>query len=173
MPKKKSLQKPDKLEGYDQLLADIRSIIDKGLGRAYQAVDNIRVQTYWQIGERVVREELKHKDRADYGKRLIDQLARDLNFSRTTMFAIVQFHRTYPIVQAVLGQLSWSHFFALIRLENPEERKFYEVQVVRNRWSSRELEKRMKQKEYDKARKRGKIDLSLQTITCTRRDFQR
>ncbi|MDI6794561.1 MAG: hypothetical protein QME81_17120, partial [bacterium] len=62
----KSKQQPERLEGYDQLLAEIKSIFQKGLTKAYKAVDNIRVQTYWQIGERIVREELKHKERADY-----------------------------------------------------------------------------------------------------------
>ena len=88
MPNKKTVQKMQKMEGYDQLLSDIRSILDKGLGRAYQAVDNIRVQMYWQIGERIVREELKHKDRAKYGKRVVEYLAQDLKLSRALMFEI-------------------------------------------------------------------------------------
>src|SRR3990167_2459982 len=161
MAKKKSLQKSEKLEGYAHLLAEVRSILDKGLVKTYQAVDNIRVQTYWQVGERIFREELKHKDRADYGKRIVQQLAQDLGFSRTTMFAIVQFYHCYPIVQALLGQLSWSHFFALIRIANPKERRFYEVQIIKNSWSSLELEKRMKNKEYEKAIKVGKVSLTL------------
>ncbi len=44
---------------YQNLLQEIRSILDKGLYQAYKAVDNIRVQAYWQIGERIVREELR------------------------------------------------------------------------------------------------------------------
>ncbi|MBI4687334.1 MAG: hypothetical protein HY756_06095 [Nitrospirae bacterium] len=39
------------LESYSALLTDIRALIKQAQGRAYQAVDNIRVQTYWQIGE--------------------------------------------------------------------------------------------------------------------------
>ena len=49
---------------YQSLLAELKSIIAKGQFGAYQAVDNIRVQTYWQLGERIIREELKQKDRA-------------------------------------------------------------------------------------------------------------
>ena len=100
----KSAKLPEKLDGYEDLLRDIRSILEKGLSRAYQAVDNIRVQTYWQIGERVVREELIHKERADYGKRVIERLAVDLNFSRRLIFEIVQFYRAYPIVHALRAQ---------------------------------------------------------------------
>ena len=62
MPKKtssKGLVARDK--DYQNLLSDLKSIITKGQYKAYKAVDNIRVQTYWQLGERVVREELKQK----------------------------------------------------------------------------------------------------------------
>ena len=50
---------------YQSLLQELQSILSKGLYKAYKAVDNIKVQTYWQLGERIVREELAHKERAD------------------------------------------------------------------------------------------------------------
>lgn len=148
---------PTNLQGYDDLLRDIRSILKKGLYTAYQAVDNIKVQAYWQIGERIVREELAHKERADYGKQIIERLAKDLEFSRRLMFEIVQFYRTYPIVHAVRAQLSWTHYRFLSTIQNPEERNFYEIQTIRNSWSYRELEKRIKANEYQKAKKKGEI----------------
>lgn len=83
MPKKTSsrnLVVRDK--DYKSLLAELKSIIAKGQYQAYKAVDNIRVETYWQLGERIVREELKQQDRADYGKYLIDNLAVDLKIPR-------------------------------------------------------------------------------------------
>jgi len=45
---------------YKNLLQELKDILAKGQYAAYKAVDNIRVQTYWQMGERIVREELKH-----------------------------------------------------------------------------------------------------------------
>ena len=48
----------------------------------YKAVDNIKVQTYWQLCEGIVREELKHKERADYGLYLINNLDLDLNIPK-------------------------------------------------------------------------------------------
>jgi hypothetical protein len=50
---------------YQNLVSELKSLLSKGLYQAYKAVDNTRVQTYWQLGERVVREELKYKDRAE------------------------------------------------------------------------------------------------------------
>ena len=95
---------PEKLEGYSQLLDDVKSILKRGLYKAYQAVDNLKVQTYWQIGERIVREELKYKERADYGRYILKQLAGDLRVNRSDLFSMVQFYRIYPIVHALSGQ---------------------------------------------------------------------
>ena len=149
------------IKGYNTVLDDIRSILDKGLSRAYQAVDNIKVQTYWQIGERIAREELKHTDRAEYGRQIIESLAKDIGFSRRVLFEILQFYRTYPIVQTVSAQLSWSHFVELIKLKSDEQRRFYEVQTIKNAWSIRDLRNKIKKDEYNKLKKAGKIDLSL------------
>ena len=78
-------------------LQEIKGILDSGLHQAYKAVDNIKVQTYWQIGERIVREELKYKDRADYGVFLIENLSNDLDFRKRRLQEIIQFVRLYPI----------------------------------------------------------------------------
>lgn len=145
------------LEGYNDLLRDIQSILQKGLSKAYQAVDNLKVQTYWQVGERVVREELAHKDRADYGKYLIDKLSVDLGFRRDELFRIIQFYRTYPIVVTVSRQLSWSHYLELITIKKDEERQFYEAQSIRNSWSVRELRDKIKNNEYKTAKKEGQV----------------
>ncbi|MGB3477816.1 MAG: hypothetical protein WBB67_01505 [bacterium] len=42
-----------KLEDYNEILKDIHSLLERTKYQAYKAVDNIRVQTYWQIGERI------------------------------------------------------------------------------------------------------------------------
>ena len=36
---------------YQGLLHELQSVIPKGQYAAYKAVDNIKVQTYWQLGE--------------------------------------------------------------------------------------------------------------------------
>ncbi len=109
---------------YSFLLNDVRSIIDQGLSKAYKAVDNLKVQTYWQIGERVVREELNHKDRAGYGKNIIEKLSRDLNIDRRLFYRIVRFYRLYPIVVTVSPQLSWSHYEVLTSISSPNLNKY-------------------------------------------------
>ncbi|GHU06802.1 hypothetical protein AGMMS50225_02720 [Betaproteobacteria bacterium] len=40
-------------------------------------------------------------------------------------------------------QLSWSHYRSLMRVTNPEARRFYEEEAVRANWSRRELERQI------------------------------
>lgn len=129
---------------YQNLLQEIKSIISKGQFQAYKAVDNIKVQTYWQVGERIVREELKHKDRADYGQFLINKLTVDLGLGRRLLYEITKFYRVYPIVHAVCAQLSWSHYGILIEIDNDKQRSFYQNKAVLHSWSVRELKKQIK-----------------------------
>jgi predicted nuclease of restriction endonuclease-like (RecB) superfamily len=133
---------------YKNLVNELQGILDKGLYTAYKAVDNIKVQTYWQIGERIVREELKHKNRADYGVYLVKKLVVDLGIKRDQLFRIIQFYRIYPIVGAVHRQLSWYHYLELIKVDTEKERKFYEQKVIQNSWSYRKLKEQIKNTLY-------------------------
>jgi hypothetical protein len=117
---------------FQNLLQELKSLISKGQYTAYKAVDNIKVQTYWQIGERIVREEMKNKDRADYGKYLITFLSDDLGIEIKLLYRIVTFYRIYPIVASVMRQLSWTHYYALIDIDNDRKRSFYKNKTIIN-----------------------------------------
>ena len=157
--KKQELEKKRRegLEGYTEILQDIKSLLEKAKYRAYKAVDNLRVQTYWQIGERIVRGELQHRERADYGERVIERLASDLDIAKRNVHNIVRLYRVYPIVQTVSAQLSWSHFVVLIYLNNKEERLFYEQQTIQNAWSVRELRRQIRSNLYERMEIKGEV----------------
>ncbi len=145
------------LDDYEGILEDVRGLIDRAKYQAYKAVDNIRVQTYWQIGERIVWAELDHKERADYGKYLIERLAGDIGFQRSVLYRIVQFYKAYPIVAALRQQLSWTHYRILITIEEDKVRAFYENLTIQNSWSSRELKEQIRLDLYSKTIKKGKL----------------
>ncbi len=116
--------------------------------RLYPAACGDWVFDFQEVGERIVREELQHKERAEYGKKAIEKLAKDLMISRRLIFDIVNFYRAYQIVHTLCAQLSWSHYRLLSEIKN-------------NMWSKRELERRIKNREYEKARKKGYIVVQL------------
>jgi len=143
------------LPEYDALLREVRGLLETSRNRAYQAVDNIKVQAYWQVGERIVRAELEHKERADYGKRVVERLARDLRMARRLLFEIVQFYRTYPLMHTLRAELSWSQYGVLMRVGDARARAFYEGQAVRNGWSVRDLEEQVRSDLYARSVREG------------------
>jgi len=62
----------------DNVISDIKSIINSAKEKAIRAVDTERVLMYWHIGQRIFLEEQEGKDRADYGKYIVKQIAYSL-----------------------------------------------------------------------------------------------
>lgn len=60
--------------------------------------------------------------------------------------------------------LSWSHYLKLMRIENLEERRFYEIEATNNHWSLRELERQYDSSLYERLAlsrdKQGVLELS-------------
>jgi len=93
---------------------------------------------------------MRNKARADYGEYLINNLALDLKIEKRLMFRIVKFYKLYPIVASLMPQLSWTHYYQLISIENDKERKFYEQKIIINSWSVRELARQINSRLYQK-----------------------
>lgn len=91
----------------DKLFDDIRGIIEQGRGRAYAAVNQIAVLTYWHIGRRIVEEEQHGKARAQYGTRLIKTLAEQLmpkygnTFNKRNLDYFRQFYSCFDNLEIV------------------------------------------------------------------------
>ncbi|WP_338846753.1 PDDEXK nuclease domain-containing protein [Massilia sp. W12] len=132
---------------YDSLLARIDAVATRGRVQAVQAVNRELLATYWQIGQHIVEFEQAGQQRADYGKALITQLARDLRlrhgkgFSRSNLIYMRQLYLQYPISQMPSDFLSWSHFVELLKIDDALERSFYEKQAIAERWSVAELKR--------------------------------
>jgi len=60
------------------IIADIKAIIAQSKDNAIRAVDHQRTLMYWHIGKRILEEEQKGKDRADYRTYLIKYLSEQL-----------------------------------------------------------------------------------------------
>lgn len=97
----------------------------------------------------IVQEEQNGKARAEYGKRILKELSQKLTkefgkgFSHRNIEQMRQFYLTYSKTQTVFAkfQLSWSHYLMLMRINNENERKFYEIESSENNWSLRELQR--------------------------------
>jgi predicted nuclease of restriction endonuclease-like (RecB) superfamily len=125
----------------------ICSILENARGNVARVINSEMVVAYWHIGREIVEEEQRGKSRADYGKKLLEGLAGRLSdgfgkgFDVSNLWNMRQFYQTYPILDTVCRELSWSHYRILMRVEKPEARSFYEIECAKNNWSVRELDR--------------------------------
>lgn len=135
---------------YEHLLIKISETYVSGQVKATQAVNIHLLETYWQIGQHIVEFEQGGTTKAEYGKALITNLAKDLSllhgkgFSRSNVVYMRLLYLRYPISQKPSHQLSWSHFVELLKIEDNLERKFYENQAIAERWSVPQLKRQKK-----------------------------
>lgn len=58
--------------------------------------------------------------------------------------------------------LSWSHYLILMRIENPDERRFYEIEATQQNWSERQLKRQYHASLYERlALSRNKEEVIL------------
>jgi predicted nuclease of restriction endonuclease-like (RecB) superfamily len=137
----------DLIDSYQQLIDHIGECLVQGQQRAFEQVNTLLVETYWQIGQYIVEFEQKGNERAEYGSRLLTQLSRDLKtaygkgFSRRNVLDMRRFYVSYPKWQMVSAKLGWSHYTELLAISDDLARSFYEQQCIRDRWSVRELKR--------------------------------
>ena len=121
------------------LILDIKHLIASARQTPIRSVDFQRTVLYWHIGERVFNEEQEGKERANYGEYLIKYLSEELQpefgsgFSYRNLVWYRQFYRTFPIVNSLRSQLSWTHYRVLLRIENEDKRNYYIAETVKNK----------------------------------------
>jgi len=135
---------------------EIKSLIAGAKANAVRAVDYQRTLLYWHIGERIFNEEQQGKDRADYGNYLIKYLSEQLQpefgsgFSYRNLHWYRQFYRTFPIVNSLRSQLSWTHYRILLRIDNEDKREYYIAETVKNNWSVRQMERQINSQLFER-----------------------
>lgn len=99
---------------YEHLINSVGVLLEKARKETYVQVNRILVHTYWEIGKNIVEYEQKGKEKAEYGTRLFEKLAKDLKekygkgFSRSNVIYMRLFYLKYPKSQTPSDQLSWS-----------------------------------------------------------------
>lgn len=157
----------------NNFFGNVVEILENAKKQATAAVNLSMVYAYFEIGRMIVEEEQHGENRAEYGKRLIAELSDMLTekfgkgFSVGNLKNIRQFYKIYSVDQigeTVFSQfqnlpttstgrkfyLSWSHYLKLMRIENVDERHFYEIESAKNNWSLSEMKRQFNTSLYER-----------------------
>lgn len=177
----------------DSLFKKASSHIDHARQKIQRSVNIEIVKAYWLIGRDIVEEEQFGKERANYGHNLLKSLAERLTaqyqrgFSVDTLERARKFYIIYhqrheeksatalriseePIdlsnkIPFFSPNLSWGHYLLLIRIKSEDARKFYEIEAIKNHWSSRELQRQIGSLLFDRLAKSKNKDEQMK-LAC-------
>lgn len=167
----------------DDIMNDMRKIIEGSQKTAHQAVNTILVQRNWLIGYRIASEELNGEDRADYGAEVIKKLSFELTkefgkgYTKSNLYSFYSFYKTYPeIFQTPSGKsailLSWSHYNVLLQVKDKIARDWYEKETYEQTWSVRTLQRNISSQYYYRmlqTQNRNRVENEMKQLTA---DFQ-
>lgn len=139
-----------------QLVEKISGLLANARRSIVQSVNHTMALTYYEIGRMIIEGEQNGNVRSDYGKQLTKTLSRKLTedfgkgFSKRNLEQMRHFFLVYSKAQTLSAQfensqqspkfrLNWSHYLKLMRIDDVNERNFYEIETVKNNWSLREL----------------------------------
>ena len=160
------------VDSYATVLSAVVELMEAARHASARSVNAIMTATYWEIGRRIVELEQKGESRAEYGKQIIERLAKDLSdrfgrgFQKSNLFQMRAFYLIYPyleqplspetispeIFQTLSGKfpLPWSHYVKLLSIKSSEARTFYETEALRGGWSVRQLSRQISTQYYER-----------------------
>ena len=173
------MERNNEIVSAKSLIQDIRKIIEQARGHVASTANYALSMMYWHIGERVNAEVLKNK-RAEYGKKIVASLSRQLReeygakgFDEKNIRRMMQFAQEFPkeqIVASVMRQLSWTHILQVLPIKNELQREFYLTLATSERWSVRQLRKEIDGMLYERTAISGKPDEIIKKELTTLRD---
>lgn len=134
----------------------VAEILRAARANAYRAVNFAMVEAYWNVGRKIVEEEQRGEERAGYGAHLIQRLSESLGsefgrgFSVQSLWNMRQFYQCFPILSALRRELTWTHYKALIRVENEKARAYYLQEAAEQNWSVSALERQINSLYYER-----------------------
>ena len=165
----------------DQVLGDVRKMIEEARAGVAAAVNARLTMLFWRIGGRISQEVLG-RERAQYGAEIVSAMARQLTaeygrgFSEKSLRHMIRFAEVFPderIVSALMRQLSWTHFLAIIYLPEPVQREFYAEICRVERWSTRTLREKIASMLYERtALSRKPAELAKLELQALREEDQ-
>ena len=144
------------LSSYEDIYSEIKETLLQSRDHAYTAVNFAIVQGYWQIGRIIVEHEQNGSLRAEYGKAVLQEISEKLQqefgggFSVRNLQQMKKFYVLFPNTNALRSQLTWTHYRALLRVENDDVRNWYMEECIRSAWSSRQLERQISTLYYER-----------------------
>lgn len=160
----------------EQFYAAAECVIRSGQDLVRRSIDYATTYSYYELGRMIVERQQGGRDRAGYGKQVLAGLSEHLtsvfgrgySVSNLTLFrkfylvyrddqisetAFTKLSGTALLPRTREGRrfyLSWSHYIFLMRIDDVDERHFYEIESVTEGWNLKELKRQFNSGLYER-----------------------
>ena len=155
-----------------KLFIDIKGLIDEAKTSITRQVNTIIIYTYYHVGKIIIEEEQGGNEKAFYSKEILKNLSELLTneygkgYSQDNLEKMRKFYLTYRsrISESLIRKsdqskmtdfkihfkLSWTHYFHFLKINDDEERDFYEQLSFENNWSIRVMQRQINSAYYER-----------------------
>ncbi len=141
----------------NSLFEQIKNLIEQTKNSVAVAVNSSLTIMYWEIGNKI-NQDILNNQRAEYGKEIVVTLSRQLQDNFGKGFVEKNLRRMMQLANAIEKQkvvtlsreLSWSHFLALLPLQNNLKIEFYAQMSIAQNWGVRTLRERIDSMLYER-----------------------
>lgn len=146
------------VEGYGDLLGEIKERIRSAQYEALKAVNRELIALYWDIGRLIVTRQAGES----WGKSVVTTLARDLQvelpgvsgFSASNLWRMKLFYETYQEstkLAPMVREIGWSHNLVILeKCKDDQEREFYIRMTRKYGWTKNVLIHQIENQSYEK-----------------------
>lgn len=134
---------------YVKLVSHIATLWDNARAKAIIAVNSELLDANWLTGQYIVEFEQGGNAKAKYGDKLLINLSKDLTqlkgkgFSRSNLTYMRKLYLVFPKCETLSHQLTWSHYFELLKCGDKLEMQFYMKECIKEGWKVRELKRQI------------------------------
>jgi predicted nuclease of restriction endonuclease-like (RecB) superfamily len=141
-----------------QDFSEVLNRIQLSKQKAFRQVNTVLIDLYWSIGQYISDKCVKE----NWGKSIVKELADYIKlndptikgFSDKNLWRMKQFYESYKDnekLSSLLRELSWTNnLLILSHSKQPEEREFYILLSIKEKLSSRELERQLKSSIFER-----------------------
>jgi predicted nuclease of restriction endonuclease-like (RecB) superfamily len=122
------------------LLKELSTYLTNRLGRGYSLSTLKNIRRFYLTYAPIVPEKRLVEPPKGKGQTVFSLL----NDARKAQKGQTAFDQSYPFT------LSWSHYLILMRIDNPDERRFYEIEATQQQWSFRRLHREYGSSQYER-----------------------
>jgi len=160
-------------------LDNIKELIESDivLKKKHKLIENnSTLTTYFEIGRLIV-EAQGGESRAKYGNGLINEWSKELTvlygkgYNDSNLRRMRQFYLTFKICAPLAHKLSWTNLSIILPIKEESKRNYYINLCIKQNLSKRQLQEKIKNKEYERLEYKDNIELITDSSDITIKDM--